>query len=161
SSATRGVRAAELARSALPSLATGFALARQARTVEIMDRDSETGLRLAREALALGEQLGSVALAANALNTIGLAPLHLGDEDGIEDLERAVAIAEEAGDVGEAGSALNNLESSLSTVGRLQDADAMIVRAREHYTRYGVTASLVWSDGEQVEIGALLGDFER
>jgi tetratricopeptide (TPR) repeat protein len=126
-----------------------------------MDRDSETGLELAREALALGERLGNVALAANALNTIGLARIHLGDADGLEDLERAVTIAEDAGEVSEAGSALNNLQSCLSTVGRLQDADRMLARAREHYTRYGITAALIWSDGEEVEMADLAGDFDR
>jgi tetratricopeptide (TPR) repeat protein len=126
-----------------------------------MDRDSETGLELGREALALGERFGSVALAANALNTIGLARIHLGDAGGIEDLERAVAIAEEAGEVSEAGSALNNLTGALTTVGRLGDADAVLARSREHYTRYGVTAALIWNDGGQAELGDLVGDFDR
>jgi class 3 adenylate cyclase/tetratricopeptide (TPR) repeat protein len=156
-----GARTVELARSAPPSLATGFALARHARTIEIMDRDSETGLEIAREALALGERFGNVALMANALNSVGLARIQLGEEGGIDDLERAVSMADEAGVVGEAGSALNNLESSLSNVGRLREAAAMADRSREHYTRYGATAALVWNDGEQVEIGDLVGDFDR
>jgi class 3 adenylate cyclase/tetratricopeptide (TPR) repeat protein len=156
-----GARTVELARSGPPSLASGLALARQARVLEIMDRDSETGLELAREALALGERFGSAALAANALNTIALARIHLGDPGGVEDLERAVAIAEEAGEVGEAGSALNNLVGCLSTVGRVRDADAVLARSRDHYTRYGVQAALIWNDGGQAELGELVGDLDR
>ena len=156
-----GARSVELARRAPPSPATGFALAQRARALEILDRDSEAALPLAREALALAEELGDTALASHALNTIGMARIGLGDAGGIGDLERAVAIAEEAGNLTAAGPALNNLSSCLGTVGRLADADATLTRTRAFVERHGQTAGLVWNDGEQVEVADLRGDLDR
>lgn len=156
-----GARAVELARRAPPSLATGLALAQRARAVELLDRDSETALQLAREALALAEELGDVPLESHALNTIGLARIDLGDAHGIADLERAVAIAEDAGHSTAAGPALNNLASSLCLVGRVADADATLTRTRAFVERHGHTAGVVWNDAEQIGVADLLGDLDR
>ena len=129
--------------------------------MELSDRNHEAALPLAREALAMAEELGDVSLASHALNTIGLARIDSGDAGGIADLERAVAIAEEGGHLSAAGPALNNLASCLAIVGRLADADATLTRTREFVKRHGQTAGLIWSDGEQVEIADLLGDLDR
>jgi class 3 adenylate cyclase/tetratricopeptide (TPR) repeat protein len=156
-----GAHAVELARRVPPSPATGRALAQEARRVEISDRDYEAALPLAREALAIAEELGDVSLASHSLNTIGLARIDLGDAGGIADLERAVAIAEEGGHLSTAGPALNNLASCLAIIGRLADADATLARTRAFVERHGQTAGLVWNDGEQVEIADLRGDLDR
>jgi class 3 adenylate cyclase/tetratricopeptide (TPR) repeat protein len=156
-----GSQAIELARRAPPSTATGRALAQQARAVEIMDREFEAALPLAREALEIANQLGDVSLASHALNTIGLARIDLGDAGGIAELEHAVTIAEEGGHLSAAGPALNNLASCLSIVGRVADADATLARTRTFVERHGHTAGLLWNDGEQVEIADLLGDLDR
>jgi class 3 adenylate cyclase/tetratricopeptide (TPR) repeat protein len=156
-----GAHAVELARRAPPSTATGLALAQEARRFEISDRDYEAALPLAREALAIAEELGDVSLASHALNTIGLARIDLGDVGGIADLEQAVAIAEEGGHLTAAGPALNNLASCLAIVGRLADADSTLARTRAFVERHGHTAGLVWNDGEQVEVADLLGDLDR
>jgi len=156
-----GAQAVELARRAPPSPATGRALAQQARAVEIMDREFEAALPLAREALEIAKKLGDVSLASHALNTIGLARIDLGDAGGIADIEHAVTIAEEGGHPSATGPALNNLASCLSIVGRLADADATLARTRTFVERHGHTAGLVWNDGEQVEVAGLLGDLDR
>jgi class 3 adenylate cyclase/tetratricopeptide (TPR) repeat protein len=156
-----GAQAVELARRAPPSPATGRALAQEARRVEISDRNYEAALPLAREALAIAEELDDVSLASHALNTIGLARIDLGDAGGIAELERAVAIAEEGGHLSAAGPALNNLASCLAIVGRLADADATLARTRAFVERHGHTAGLVWNDGEQVELADLIGDLDR
>jgi tetratricopeptide (TPR) repeat protein len=156
-----GAYAAELARRAPPSPSTGLALASWARRLEIGDRDYEAALPLAREALAIAEELGDVPLASHALNTIGLARIDLGDAGGIADLERAVAVAEAGGHLTAAGPALNNLASCLTLVGRLGDADATLARTRAFVERHGHTAGLVWNDGEQVGYADLLGDLDR
>jgi class 3 adenylate cyclase/tetratricopeptide (TPR) repeat protein len=156
-----GADAVELARRAPPSPATGRALAHEARRVEISDHDYEAALPLAREALAIAEELGDVALASHSLNTIGLARIDLGDTRGIADLERAVAIAEEGGHPSAVGPALNNLASCLAIVGRLADADATLARTRAFVERHGHTAGLIWNDGEQVEVADLRGDLDR
>jgi tetratricopeptide (TPR) repeat protein len=156
-----GAHAVELARGAPASSATGRALAQQARALEIMDREFEAALPLAREALEIANQLGDVSLASHALNTIGLARIDLGDAGGIADIEHAVTIAEEGGHPSATGPALNNLASCLSIVGRLADADATLARTRTFVERHGHTAGLVWNDGEQVEVAGLLGDLDR
>jgi class 3 adenylate cyclase/tetratricopeptide (TPR) repeat protein len=156
-----GAHAVELARGAPASSATGRALAQQARALEIMDREFEAALPLAREALEIANELGDVSLASHALNTIGLARIDLGDAGGIAEIEHAVAIAEEGGLPSAAGPALNNLASCLSIVGRLADADATLARTRTFVERHGHTAGLVWNDGEQVEVAGLLGDLDR
>jgi len=156
-----GAHAVELARQAPPSQATGRALAQEARGLEIVDRDPEAALALAREALAIADEVGDGSLASHALNTIGLARINLGDAGGIDDLERAVAIAEEGGHVTAAGPALNNLASCLSIVGRLADADATLTRTRTYVARHGHTAGLIWNDGEQAGVADMLGDLDR
>jgi class 3 adenylate cyclase/tetratricopeptide (TPR) repeat protein len=156
-----GSQAVELARRAPPSPATGRALAQEARRLEISDRAYEAALPLAREALAIAEELDDVALASHALNTIGLARIDLGDAGGIAEIEHAVTIAEEGGHPSAAGPALNNLASSLAIVGRLADADATLARTRAFVERHGHTAGLVWNDGEQAELAALIGDLDR
>src|SRR5256714_7616280 len=146
-----GSQAVELARRAPPSPATGRALAQQARAVEIMDREFEAALPLAREALAIANQLGDVSLASHALNTIGLARIDLGEADGISELEHAVTIAEEGGHLSAAGPALNNLASCLSIVGRLAHPDATPARTRAVVERHGHTPRPGWNDGEHAE----------
>jgi class 3 adenylate cyclase/tetratricopeptide (TPR) repeat protein len=156
-----GAYAVELARRAPPSPSTGLALAQRARAVELMNREFEAALPLAREALEIANQLGDVALASHALNTIGLARIDLGDAGGIADLEQAVTIAEEGGHLSAAGPAMNNLASCLAIVGRLADAEAALARTRTFVERHGHTAGVVWNHGEQVEVADLGGDLDR
>ena len=92
-----GAEAVDLARKAPRSSSTGQALAQEARGLSLVDRKSEAALSLAREALAIAEDVGDVALASHVWNTIGVTRVDLGDPDGIADLEHSVKIAEEAG----------------------------------------------------------------
>jgi tetratricopeptide (TPR) repeat protein len=108
----------------------------------------------------MAEQIGDASVAARALNTIGLARVHEGDEDGIRDLERSVEVSLGSNAAGVAGSALNNLASALSTVGRLSEGLARLHEARAIYERHGSSASLIWNDAGQVEYLDVLGDLE-
>jgi class 3 adenylate cyclase/tetratricopeptide (TPR) repeat protein len=155
-----GERAVELARRIPPSSATAQAMAQQASFAIIQQRDSAAALRLAREALAIAEEIGDAAAAARALNTIGLARVGEGDEEGIHDLERSVEISLGASASGVAGSALNNLASVLATVGRLSEGFARIQEARAIYERHGSAASLLWNDSGQVEYLDAFGDLD-
>ncbi|HEU5477107.1 MAG TPA: AAA family ATPase [Gaiellaceae bacterium] len=155
-----GERAVELARRVPPSSATAQAIVAYASHAIIQQRDSATALRLAREALAVAEEVGDASVAARALNTIGLARVHEGDEEGIRDLERSVEVSLGSSASGVAGSALNNLSSALSTVGRLSDGLARLHEARAIYERHGSAASLLWNDGGQIEYLDALGDLE-
>ncbi len=155
-----GQRAVELARRVPPSSATARAIVQHASAAIVQERDSATALQLAREALAVAEELGDAAVAARALNTIGLARVHEGDEDGIRDLEQGVEVALGANAIGEAGAALNNLASALSSVGRLSDGLIRLREARALYERHGSAAALIWNDGGQIEYLEALGDLE-
>ena len=108
----------------------------------------------------MAEQIGDVSVAARALNTIGLARVHEGDEDGIRDLERSVEVSLGSNAAGVAGSALNNLAAALSTVGRLSEGLARLNEARAVYERHGSAASLMWNDAGQVEYLDALGDLD-
>jgi class 3 adenylate cyclase len=155
-----GQRAVELARRVPPSSATARAIVQQASGAIVQQRDSATALQLAREALSVAEEIGDAAVAARALNTIGLARVHEGDEEGIRDLEQGVEVALGANAIGEAGAALNNLASALASVGRLSEGLARLREARALYERHGSTAALIWNDGGQIEYLEALGDLE-
>jgi class 3 adenylate cyclase/tetratricopeptide (TPR) repeat protein len=159
---TRAARehAAELARQEPLSTPTARALARGARQLQIVEGDQKGAIEAASEALEFANASGDERLAVDALNTIGLARVHLGDEAGIEDLEEAVRRAEAAGAVSEHGTALNNLGNCLWQVGRLDEGSARIAETGALARRYGITAGMVWNLAEEVYDRDLHGDLD-
>ncbi len=155
-----GAEAVDLARKAPLSSSTGQALAQEARGLSLVDRKSEAALSLAREALAIAEDVGDVALASHVWNTIGVTRVDLGDPDGIADLEHSVKIAEEGGHLSAVSSGLNNLASSLTILGRLSDAQTTLTRTETFLKRHGHTAGLTWNDGEHVALADMVGDLD-
>jgi class 3 adenylate cyclase/tetratricopeptide (TPR) repeat protein len=153
-------RALELARQAPPGASTARALASVSRSYSIIDRNLEEALPLAREALALADEVGDDETAAIALNTIGMARVHGGDPDGIDELERSVERAERSGSVFQHHSALNNLANMLWGVGRLDEGSARIREARALCERYGFATALVWNDAELVYDASFHGEIE-
>jgi class 3 adenylate cyclase/tetratricopeptide (TPR) repeat protein len=151
-------RAVEFARRVPSSPSAARALSQAARGAEILDRDFERALELAREALAIAEEAGDDELAARCLNTIGLARVHAGDAGGIEDLERSVDRAEVAGSGFDMHTGLNNLANSLWQVGRLEEGSARIHEARALCKRYGFVSGLEWNDAELVYDSSFRGD---
>jgi class 3 adenylate cyclase/tetratricopeptide (TPR) repeat protein len=154
-------RAVEFARRAPSSPSAARALSQAARGAEILDRDFERALELAREALTIAEEAGDEELAARCLNTIGLARVHAGDAGGIEDLERSVDRAEVAGSGFDMHTGLNNLANSLWQVGRLAEGSARIHEARALCMRYGFASGLEWNDAELVYDSSFRGDLEE
>ncbi|HEY1564728.1 MAG TPA: AAA family ATPase [Gaiellaceae bacterium] len=143
-------QAYDLARSVPLSVPSARALSGHARHLHIIEGASADAIALAREVLAFADASGDERLAIGALGTIGLARVHSGDEGGIEDLEEVVVRGERAGVVSEVGSTLNNLSNCLWEVGRLDDSTARQEQARALCERYGLTAGIVWGDGERV-----------
>jgi predicted ATPase/class 3 adenylate cyclase len=154
-------RAVEFARRAPSSPSAARALSQAARSAEILDRDFERALELAREALTVAEEAGDDELAARCLNTIGLARVHAGDAGGIEDLERSVERAEVAGSAFDLHTGLNNLANCLWQVGRLEEGSARIHEARALCKRYGFVSGLEWNDAELVYESSFRGDLEE
>ena len=143
-------RAIELARSVPLSTATARAISGHARHIVVAHAAYATGTELAREALAFADETGDDRLAMHALNTVGMARVYSGDDAGLEDLGAAVERGRDAGAVFELGTALNNYGNILAIVGRLDESDARLDEARELCERYGITAGIVWNEGERV-----------
>ena len=154
-------RAVEFARHVPSSALAARALSQAARGAEILDRDFERALELAREALAIAEESGDEELAARCLNTIGLARVHAGDAGGIEDLEQSVERAEASGSLFDLHTGLNNLANSLWQVGRLEEGSARIHECRALCVRYGFASGLEWNDAELVYDSHFRGDLEE
>jgi class 3 adenylate cyclase len=154
-------RAIEFARRAPSSALAARALSQAARSAEILDRDFERALELAREALTIAEEAGDEELAARCLNTIGLARVHSGDAGGIEDLERSVERAKVSGSLFDLHTGLNNLANSLWQVGRLEEGSARIRECRAICERYGFASGLEWNDAELVYDSSYRGDLEE
>ena len=95
-------------------------------------------MSVARDALAMAEQLGLGEVKSNALNTIGLARIAMDDFDGIGDLEESVRLALEQGLPFEIGRAYNNLAFALYNVGRVERASELALAALENATRFGL-----------------------
>jgi tetratricopeptide (TPR) repeat protein len=154
-------RAVEFARRVPSSPLAARALSQAARSAEILDRDFERALELAREALSIAEQSGDDELAARCLNTIGLSRVHAGDAGGIEDLERSVELAEVSGSLFDMHTGLNNLANCLWQVGRLEEGSARIHECRAVCQRYGFASGLEWNDAELVYDSNFQGDLEE
>jgi class 3 adenylate cyclase/tetratricopeptide (TPR) repeat protein len=88
---TRLDRAVALVAETAPSPAQTFVLANVSRFLMLNGQDADA-IRVGREALAMAEQLGLEDLRAHALNNIGVARTHLGDNGGLADLERSIEI---------------------------------------------------------------------
>jgi class 3 adenylate cyclase len=160
SSRAASARAVEFARRVPSSPSAARALSQTARGAEVLDRDFERALELAREALGIAEEAGDEELAARCLNTIGLARVHAGDAGGIEDLEQSVERAEAAGSLFDLHTGLNNLANSLWQIGRLEEGSARIHEAGALCTRHGFVSGLEWNDAELVYDSSFRGDLE-
>ena len=95
-------------------------LANLSRFAMLADENGRAVL-LGRRALAMAESLGLDAMRANALNNVGVARVHLGDDGGISDLEESRRIARDLS-VAEFIRATGNLASTLIELGELTRA---------------------------------------
>jgi hypothetical protein len=100
--------------------------------------------------LALAEEYGDDRIASQALNTLGMARMHLGEEVGLDDLRESVVRAERANSPDELSRALNNLMNQCWAAGRLDEADETRRTAWEMGRRYGLTGALRWLEAEDV-----------
>ena len=153
-------QAIELARAAPMSTATARAIAGHARHVVVAHAAYAEGADLAREALAFADETSDDRLAMHALNTIGMARVFSGDEAGLDDLAAAAERGRDAGAVYELTTALNNYANTLATVGRLDESDARFDETRELSERYGLTAGIIWQEGERVYQRDRRGDLD-
>jgi class 3 adenylate cyclase/tetratricopeptide (TPR) repeat protein len=140
-SETQGVERArsalERVRDAPASIVKTRVLADGARVLTVSGRGGE-GVEVARDAVALAEQLGLEELRANALATIGLARCNRGDDGGLDDLEESVRYAEQHGSPDEILRGYNNLGWCYVKAGRCADASEAFARHAAAAGRFGM-----------------------
>jgi class 3 adenylate cyclase/tetratricopeptide (TPR) repeat protein len=89
SAAPHWEKAGTLVEGAAPSRGKADALTELARFAMLGDED-EKALQLAREALAMAEELGLDRVQTRVLNTIGVVRVKLGEREGLADIERSL-----------------------------------------------------------------------
>jgi len=151
-------RALELAVDQPLTPAKVWVFAQHARRANISG-DVATALELAPKALKMAEELGRDDYAAHALNTLGMARVESGDDDGIADLERSIERAKRANDPYMIAHGHNNLANMLWQIGRLEEASAHLQEARETGKQYGLRVAVLWAEAEAVYERYLLGDY--
>jgi class 3 adenylate cyclase/tetratricopeptide (TPR) repeat protein len=150
-------RALELVRDQPVSIPKVRAYAQVARRTTI-GGDIRDGAALARETLAMAEELEHDELTSHALNTLGLACMRAGDLDGLKHLERSVELADRSNAPDEMIRSRNNLANQLFMLGRLDEATAQWVASREAAQRTGLDVGLVWADAELMIDSEVRGD---
>ena len=155
-------KALELVDGLPTSVPKARAVADAARRVLIAG-DPHRGIELAREALAMAEELGHDELASNALNSLGFGRVDIGDLEGLSDLERSIELADRSKAPDEITKSRNNLATQYARLGRIDAAAALFEEGREAARRLGSGAALVWADLQviymQVQRGELAGAF--
>ena len=89
----------------------------------------EEAMPVGREALAMADELGLGEIRGNALNTLGMTRVFMGDVGGLDDLEESLRLAFEHGSPLEIGRSANNLGVLSLIAGRTARA-AEVARAR-------------------------------
>ncbi|MDX6517159.1 MAG: hypothetical protein QOF50_5, partial [Gaiellaceae bacterium] len=121
--------------------------------------DVAAALDVGRRTLEMAEELGRDDYASHALNTIGMARVDSGDEEGIADLERSIERAEQANDPYNIVHACNNLANMLWQLARLDEAAPYLREARQAAEHYGVGVALVWAEAEAGYERYFVGDY--
>jgi class 3 adenylate cyclase/tetratricopeptide (TPR) repeat protein len=140
-------RALSLIADADPSRSKVFVLSESARFAMLGDEDAKA-VALAREALALIEELGLDALRAPTLNALGVARVKLGDRGGLADIERAMEITADTAPL-ERTRAIVNLASTLGELGELERSVALHEEGLLEAERAGPPGFLLWLKAER------------
>jgi len=109
--------------------------------------NSQRAMEVARQALAMAEELDLAELQAQSLDNLGLSRLNSGDLEGFRDLERSIEIADAINSV-ESARAYGNMASSLADMGELERSWKMLAEARRRAERFGLEDWLLWLRGE-------------
>ncbi len=128
-------RAAEIVAPAEASPSKAHVLASFAR-FRRLSGEHEEAVRLAREALAMAEQLGLEELQADASNNLGISRFATGDAGGLDDLERSIALASRLSSL-EAVRGLRFLAAAHGLRGELPRSYDLYAEARTLAARFG------------------------
>jgi class 3 adenylate cyclase len=143
-------RASALVEDVPPSRSKAFTLARVGSSMVLAGRFEE-GITVAREALAIGDELDLNDVKERTLQTIGQGRVFLGDFGGIADIERALAISLEHNFADGASIAYTNLAELIgSTLGDLKRAFELRADGWELSQKFGLANSIRFLMGERV-----------
>jgi tetratricopeptide (TPR) repeat protein len=140
-------RAAMLVEHRPASRAKALVVAGQARR-DALAWSPESGLELAKSAIALAREIEDVKIEADALITFGCARVALGDPGGVENLEGALELVGHRGGV--AARAYVNLGWAYSVIGDLAQAHRVSEEAVERGEREGDIQDAWFSKGNLV-----------
>jgi class 3 adenylate cyclase len=143
-----------------PSPLYAQALGRLARR-HALSGDRVQAVDISRRVLALAEEYGDDRIASDALNTLGMARMHLGEEEGLDDLRESVVRAERVNAPDELSRGLNNLMNQCWAAGRIDEADETRLAAWEMGRRFGLTGALRWLEAEDVYAEFVRGALKR
>ncbi|MET1011423.1 MAG: adenylate/guanylate cyclase domain-containing protein [Actinomycetota bacterium] len=112
----------------------------------------DDAIRIAREALAIAQDLDLAELQAFALSSLGTALINRGDtgdtDEGFGDLEEGIAMAERANSPWHLTRAQVNLGVSYFLVGRVSAAIPVHERNLEAARRFGIQGAIIWNLAE-------------
>jgi class 3 adenylate cyclase/tetratricopeptide (TPR) repeat protein len=123
--------------------------------------DLDTAIDYAREALALGEQVGLPSQRAHALITIGTARGMRGDEDGLASIQEGLDLARSLNDGGTTIRGYKNLQSLLGLYARIDKAGSVVDDALRVAARFGDGFHVGWFQVEAAFFSYLRGDWDR
>jgi class 3 adenylate cyclase/tetratricopeptide (TPR) repeat protein len=131
-----------------PSLSKAYVLSTLSRFHSVA-RETDSAIRIGRQALQMAEELGLDEVRAHALNNIGIARAVRADAGGIDDLERSLAIALERSSPESIRTYLN-LGTVLADFGDLRRTFTVHSEGRRAAERFGDKAGMQWFAAERL-----------
>ena len=132
-------RAASLVEDGPPSRAQAWTLSQRARLL-MLGRDDEAAIAEGQRAFAIADRLGLEDVRAHALNTLGLARVHVGDPEGVRDLEHSLEVARRIQSSPLVLRGYNNLIAAFDHLGETASAVAVRDEAIREAERFGERA---------------------
>ncbi len=129
--------------------------------LHMVNGEGANALPLARDGLAISEELGLDAVRARALNIIGLSRVQLGEIDGIGDLKESVAIARAANAFDQLHTAYENLRTAYLILGRLDAASKTLAEQAESVGLRGKAHDIAWLRFNEAEEAYVQGRWDE
>jgi tetratricopeptide (TPR) repeat protein len=153
-------RAVEIVRDRPASRAKALALTRRA-SFHSFTAEHVQGLALAREAVAVADEVGLEEVRSRALGVLGTARAVMGDEGGIADMNTVAQLALQAHDYTTVNSALNNIAEAQRQVGGWREEAQALEQLRDSTLRYGTAYERRWMHAVYAANLYTVGDWDR
>ncbi|MEP7224391.1 MAG: AAA family ATPase [Actinomycetota bacterium] len=152
-------RARELVADMPPSRGKAHVLSQLSR-YHALAEESQQAIEVGMKAVAMAEALDLPELHAHALNNVGIAKVHIGDESGFADLERSIEIALAANSP-EAARGYNNLGAISWDVGEFRRSYEHFAEAVRVGEQLGNAAVVRYAKAIQIQKFIALGEWDE